>query len=244
MKKNWRIVPILLCVLALFQSSFLLPKQNFKVLQGSWKYVSGSTEEILLFTDGYCSHTAFSRETKKFLFTRGGTYEHKKNRLEVAIEFNSTLPDEVGNKKTYNCSLTAKELVSDINGNVITWSRIDDGSGLLNGNWQITGRKNGEEIVPMNPGPRKTVKLLTGARFQWIAINTLTKEFFGTGGGNYRFESGKYTELIEFFSRDSSRVGATLTFDGKVEGTKWTHQGSSSRGEPIHEIWERKNPVD
>jgi hypothetical protein len=81
----------------------------------------------------------------------------------------------------------------------------------------------------MQLGARRTLKILTGTRFQWAAINIETKEFFGTGGGRYTFENGKYTEHIEFFSRDSSRVGASLGFDGKIESGAWHHSGLSSR---------------
>jgi hypothetical protein len=94
-------------------------------------------------------------------------------------------------------------------------------------------------LQTITPGARRTIKLLTGTRFQWIAINSETKEFFGTGGGTYTFENGKYTEHIEFFSRDSTRVGASLSFDGKVEGNNWHHSGLSSKGEPINEVWTR-----
>jgi len=73
-----------------------------------------------------------------------------------------------------------------------------------------------------------------------MAINTETKEFFGTGGGSYTFKDGKYTEQIEFFSRDSSRVGASLSFDGSINGNVWTHKGFNSRGEPLHEEWTRE----
>jgi DMSO/TMAO reductase YedYZ molybdopterin-dependent catalytic subunit len=73
-----------------------------------------------------------------------------------------------------------------------------------------------------------------------MAINAETKEFFGTGGGTYTYVNGKYTEKIEFFSRDSSRVGAVLSFDGMVNGKVWTHKGLNSRGEPLHEEWTRE----
>jgi hypothetical protein len=83
------------------------------------------------------------------------------------------------------------------------------------------------------------VKILSGTRFQWIAINTHTKEFFGTGGGAYTFQGGTYTENIAFFSRDSSRVGASLRFNGKVEKDGWHHSGLSSSGDKIYEIWNK-----
>jgi hypothetical protein len=98
------------------------------------------------------------------------------------------------------------------------------------------------KLVESSPGPRKTLKLLSGSRFQWVAINPDEKGFYGTGGGTYTFSNGRYTESIEFFSRDSTRVGASLTFDGKVENDAWTHSGLNSRGEPLHEVWRRVRP--
>ena len=86
-------------------------------------------------------------------------------------------------------------------------------------------------------GPRKTLKILTGTRFQWFAINPGTKEFSGTGGGTYTFVNGQYTENILFFSRDNSRTGAQLTFDGKLENGQWHHSGLSSKGDKIYEVW-------
>ena len=92
----------------------------------------------------------------------------------------------------------------------------------------------------IKPSSRKTIKILSGTRFQWAAMNTETKQFSGTGGGTYTFENGVYTEKIEFFSRDSSRVGLSLSFQGAVEGDDWTHKGKSSRGQEIHEVWRRE----
>jgi hypothetical protein len=108
-------------------------------------------------------------------------------------------------------------------------TRLDEGTGALAGNWRITGRMNDGQIQPLQKGPRKTLKLISGIRFQWMAINPETKEFYGTGGGTYTFKDGKYTdkdgkytENIEFFSKDSSRVGASLTFDGSLNKNVWT----------------------
>jgi len=75
--------------------------------------------------------------------------------------------------------------------------------------------------------------------FQWIAINPAEKGFYGTGGGHYAFQNGKYSEHILFFSRDNTRVGALLTFDGEIKDSDWHHSGRSSKGDPIYEIWSR-----
>ena len=65
----------------------------------------------------------------------------------------------------------------------------------------------------------------------------------GTGGGTYTTRDGKYTEIIEFFSRDNSRVGASLTFDFALENGAWRHKGKSSKGEPIDEVWTRREKI-
>ena len=79
----------------------------------------------------------------------------------------------------------------------------------LDGQWLMGGRmRNGEISYRDTSGPRKTLKVLFNGRFQWIAFNTDTFAFMGTGGGNYSSVDGIYKEEIKFFSRDNSRVGA------------------------------------
>lgn len=92
----------------------------------------------------------------------------------------------------------------------------------------------------MQRGPRKTIKLLTGSRFQWVAINPQTKQFSGTGGGTYVLKSGIYTETIDFFSRDNGRVGRSLTFKAAIDQDEWHHTGQSSTGGAVNEIWTRE----
>jgi hypothetical protein len=118
--------------------------------------------------------------------------------------------------------------------------RLDNGSAALAGIWRITSRMQDGKVTPIHQtGARQTYKILSGTRFQWAAINPETKEFSGTGGGTYTFSNGKYTENIDFFSRDSSRVGASLSFEGKLENGEWHHSGLSSKGDKIYEIWSR-----
>jgi hypothetical protein len=122
---------------------------------------------------------------------------------------------------------------------------LDDGKpGALAGAWLFTGRVTDTGIEKRVPGARRTMKILSGTRFQWIAYNIETKEFFGTGGGTYTSVNGKYTETIDVFSRDNSRVGAKLDFNFSLspEGD-WHHSGKSSKGDPINEIWSKREKV-
>lgn len=208
-------------------------------ISGAWKLEDPALDQIITFTDQYCVVTAYHKEQKTFLYTWGGPYIITGNKISITLQFHTANPQAVGTRT--ECTFTTKRnfLETEWTSSSQTWKKLDPGEGPLAGVWRISGRKQGETISNLPLGVRRTLKTLTGTRFQWTAINIETKEFFGTGGGTYSFENGVYTENIEFFSRDSSRVGATLQFEGKIVEGKWHHSGKSSKGEPIYEIWEK-----
>ena len=160
--------------------------------------------------------------------------------LKGKIEFNTADRSQV--TKTYALAFQQQQnkLSFSYAGIDMPWQQVDDARQGLSGNWKIIGREQDGKIAEMRPGARKTIKILSGTRLQWAAINTETGDFFGTGGGRYTFENGKYTEHIEFFSRDASRVGASLSFNGELKNSDWHHSGLSSKGDRIYEIWSRK----
>ncbi len=217
--------------------SFLNPTST---VVGAWKAKKDGISHVLVFQDAYFSCSIFDIGNKKFIRTYGGTYSESGGQLHVNIEFDTESKDNVGKHTHYAYSISENSLTLNPGGEISEWTRSDNGSDGLAGNWRITARMNNGQLQPMQRGARKTLKLLSSTRFQWMAINPETKEFSGTGGGTYTFENGKYAESIEFFSRDSSRVGAVLTFDGSVNENVWTHKGLNSKGEPIHEEWTRE----
>ena len=114
----------------------------------------------------------------------------------------------------------------------------DDG---LNGSWLMSGiERRGEMRMRDVNRPRKTLKMLGGGRFQWIAYDTSKKGFYGTGGGTFTAVDGKYVENIEFFSRDSNTVGKSLGFNYQIKEGDWHHKGFSSKGDPKYEIWTKR----
>lgn len=231
---------IALLLLAIL-SAFTIINTEDKSLNGAWTWKNGTTEEVLLFTDGYFVHTAYDKSSKKFLSTRGGQYGLNNGQLSVQYEFDTQNAAQVGKAISYSLSLN-DELSVTMEGNKKNWKRLDNNAAPLAGVWHITERMQDGKLVPIHrTGTRKTLKILTGKRFQWAAIDPGKKEFSGTGGGTYSFENGSYTENIEFFSRDSNRVGVSLRFDGKLENGKWHHSGLSSRGDKIYEVWSRVN---
>ena len=215
----------------------IMPYQ--KKLTGAWEIKEGTVTHTLVIMDDYFSLTSFDILGKKFIQTQGGTCFRKGNQLEGKIEYHTSDKARVGAVYAWLLQSDAKTISVTRDGKKETWTQTDDGTGPLAGNWRIIGRDQNGTMIEIKSATRKTIKILSGKRFQWAAINTETGEFFGTGGGNYTFENGKYTEYIEFFSRDSSRVGMNLSFDGRVEGRNWYHSGKSSKGDPIKEVWSR-----
>jgi hypothetical protein len=215
----------------------MLPLQ--KNLNGAWELNEGSITHTLVIVDDYFSLTSFDIAAGKFIQTQGGTCIRKGGQVEGKIEFHTVDKSRVGSVYVWPIDISANKIDITREGKKETWLQTDDGSGPLSGNWRITGRDQNGKMIDIKPAARKTIKLLSGKRFQWAAINTETGEFFGTGCGKYSFENGKYTEHIEFFSRDSSRVGMSLSFNGRVEGRNWYHSGKSSKGDPIYEVWSR-----
>ena len=192
-------------------------------------------------------YTEYDYENKNMYGTAGGSYTLSGSVYEQTIEFDTWNSTRIGRVEEYE-----NELHDDIwiisgrrSGRKIIqkWTRIDKGSNddaPLAGAWRIRDREQQGQLVTMQQGPRKTIKMLSATRFQWIAYNNETREFFGTGGGTYELNEGKYTEHIRFFSRNSTNVGTELTFDYELIEGDWHHRGLSSRGNPIYEIWEQQ----
>jgi hypothetical protein len=209
-------------------------------IQGSWKRNLDTAVQYLTIVDNYFSIATFNVADKKFIRTRGGIAVIKDGKMAGIIEFNTADKTEVKTNYMYDFQSKEKKLKLAAEGVQLNWELVDNASDALSGNWKIIGREQDSNIIPIKPGARKTIKILSGTRFQWIAINSETGDFFGTGGGNYSFSNGKYTENIDFFSRDSSRVGASLSFNAEIKNGDWHHSGLSSKGDKIYEIWSRK----
>ncbi len=199
-----------------------------------------SIRSVAIFSEKFQSIAMFNAKSGEFIYSNGGTWELNDSVMTEMVEFDTASSERVGNVITFEVTITDDKLSlpeSDWH-----FSRIDDGGpGDLNGAWLMSGRyRNGEKQMRNTDKPRKTMKILSGTRFQWIAFDTEKKEFKGTGGGTYTTVDGKYSENIEFFSRDNSRVGMSLKFNYNFEKGNWIHKGKTSKGDLLHEIWEER----
>jgi len=211
--------------------------QAQSTINGAWKLTDDKNNHQLFFQNGFFFHTI--HQGNQFVMTRGGNFSLDGAKLMVKILFNSADTNEVSKELTIPFLVNKGVLSLSLRGANTKFERVDDGKAPLAGVWHITGRMgdDGKIAEIHQTGTRQTYKLLTGTKFQWVAIDPAKKQFSGTGGGSYTFKDGKYTENIEFFSRDNTRVGASLVFDGKLENGQWHHSGLSSKGAKIYEVW-------
>ena len=246
-------------LIAAFITCLTLPFSNTETLNqpeqeanisGAWRMISEDGVEapqtsILLLMDGYLFITDYSMDKKHFEGSIGAVYQQQGDEVNYDIEFSTYDTDMVGDKVNTKVRIEGNQMFwkQNFNGkdSDFVFERVDNGVGDLAGAWRITDRMRNGQMTAMRQGSRKTIKMITGTRFQWAAYDPATKRFSGTGGGTIELKDGEYTENIEFFSRNKDRVGVRLTFDYKVDGNKWDHSGMSSSGNPIREIWTRQN---
>jgi len=212
----------------LLLSSLCLLSIQAQVFSFESKEDSNTITHRVFMDDTYFVETLYRSDPPNFILTRGGFYTIKGNTIQVNFEFNSNF--EKDRLKQMDFKKTKD------------WKKISFPPKDLNGKWLMAGRMTPEgERRRDTSGPRKTMKFLLEGFFQWIAFNTETFQFFGSGGGYYTAVDGKYTEHIEYFSRDNTRVGAALPFDYELKGTDLHHQGLRSKGAPVYEIWSLRN---
>ena len=206
----------------------------------SWIRVDNGIYELRIYSDKYFAISKYNLDSKEFISTMGGAYSLEDGYYEV-LEFNSIDSSTVGDTIFYsNIKIKMKDDSGNMKIDGKEFSKNID-KNQLSGSWLMSGiERRGEMRMRDVNRPRKTLKMLAGGRFQWIAYDTSKKGFYGTGGGTFSAVDGKYVENIEFFSRDSNTVGKSLEFDFEIKEGDWHHRGFSSKGDPKYEIWTQR----
>ncbi len=230
----------------------LLPVANSAAqdIRGAWKLTlqNGKPFEhecIKIYSEGHFMF-AVNEASGKFLKAGGGNYVLKGDEYSEIMDFYTTDSTRVRTPVTYSLSMKKDELTikASMHGTTLTevWRKVDKSTSPLMGAWRFGARVDDNGVVGERRGagsPRQTIKILSGKYFQWAAFNYETRQFMGTGGGEYVLKNDKYTERIRFFSRDNTRAGMALTFDYRLEGSDWYHKGKGTTGNPVSEVWER-----
>jgi len=219
---------------------FIISSFSNGIENTSWIRVDNGIYELRIYSDKYFAISKYNLDSKEFISTMGGSYSLEDGYYEV-LEFNSMDSSTVGDTIFYsNIKIKMKNDSGNMKIDGKEFSKNID-KNQLSGSWLMSGiERRGEMRMRDVNRPRKTLKMLAGGRFQWIAYDTSKKGFYGTGGGTFSAVDGKYVENIEFFSRDSNTVGKSLEFDFEIKEGDWHHRGFSSKGDPKYEIWTQR----
>lgn len=168
---------ILSTIFCLLITSADVPEDRKTVFDGAWEVVTMNGAElghrgVFMVEAPYAFYTEFDIEEKKFLGSLGGSIDVMANRIQFNTEFNTWMPDEIGGSYQMTGMLSANKVtftwpVGDEGAEVkMVVKRIDDGVSDLAGSWRITDRMRNGEMQAMRLGARKTIKMITGTRFQ------------------------------------------------------------------------------
>jgi len=109
----------------------------------------------------------------------------------------------------------------------------------LIGTWKLVSAKyDGKEIK--FPEGFTRLKHVTPTQFMWAAYDNDGKVTAALGGP-YTLKGAKYEETPEYGIGDfiERLKGKTQSFEWKVDGNKWYHNGKLSTGLTNEEVWER-----
>ena len=202
-----KVIVLLVCTLLSFGS-----KAQSAI--GAWETITTSENgdklrSVFIFANGYQVLTTYNITTRKFIHSNGGTWNLDGGIMTEKVEFHTDNSERVGTEVSFKVNITDSKI--EIVDSDMILTRIDNGEpGKLPGTWLMSNRiiEDKTQIRDTN-GPRKTMKILSGTRFQWIAYNTETKQFLGTGGGTYTTTNDEYTENIDFFLETIPRLDLT-----------------------------------
>ncbi|MFS4418492.1 hypothetical protein [Maribacter sp. 2307ULW6-5] len=211
---------------------------------GVYMAETGGIQHEIKTNGDYFIYSAYKTETPEFLRTLGGFSKVEDTfggpKLIVLLEFNSDYEKDALRQLSIPISVNGDMLELDWF-EKLRFTKQEENTQDLDGAWLFATRGPDEgQDRRGDANTRKTLKYLQDGRFQWVAYDTEGFKFMGTGGGAYGAQDGTYTEHIGYFSRDNSRVGASLSFDYEVKGADWHHKGNNSRGEPMYEIWSKR----
>jgi hypothetical protein len=112
----------------------------------------------------------------------------------------------------------------------------------LLGTWKQVKAKFGGKEHKIPEGYTQ-LKHVTSTHFMFVDFDKDGK-FIDAFGGPYTLKGEKYEETIEYGVGEVFKMlkGKPQSFECKVEGVKWYHNGTLSSGLTIEEVWERVEP--
>jgi len=148
--------------------SFIINAQN---PVGAWERIHTSKngkelKSVVIFSESHQSISIYESKTGRLVHSNGGTWELKGKTMTEVVEFDTDNPERVGSAVVFDINIDDEFL--EIVGSEMKFSRLDNGApGDLNGAWLMSARiRDGKKQERDISRPRKTMKILSGTRFQ------------------------------------------------------------------------------
>lgn len=216
-------------------------------LNGAWQLFEKDGNEadahvIKLYSNAYFTYASYHKDTGKFIEAGGGRYILDFFNYKEHYDIDSTDPERSRKTTNYKAVLDDDVLrITNIKtGAVERWRKFDDANEQnMTTCWRIHDKldEGDDDWRRIVYGPRKTLKMVTNNRYQILALNSETGEFVNSSGGTWTLSNDEYTEYVEFFSKDESNVGTSLTFKRKYQDELWHHSGRDTKGKILMERW-------
>lgn len=220
---------------------------NAQSLNGAWQLFEKNGEKvnanvIKLYSNAYFTYASYDKKTGQFIEAGGGRYILDFFNYKEHYEIDSSNPNRSGETTNYKAILEDDilRITNTKTGAVERWKKFDDANTQNMATcWRIhekldEGEDSWRRIVY---GPRKTLKMVTNNRYQVLALNSKTGEFIGSSGGTWSLNNNEYVENIEFFSKDETNIGRSLSFKRKYQDELWHHSGRDTNGKILMERW-------
>ena len=91
------------------------------------------------------------------------------------------------------------------------------------------------------PDGYRQLKYIAPTHFIWVIYDVEKKDPVGTAGGTWTLRGDTYVEAFDFASEGWVHLrGKTIGLTSKVDGDRWTVQGTLDTGFKIDETWDRQ----
>jgi hypothetical protein len=112
----------------------------------------------------------------------------------------------------------------------------------LVGTWKMVKARFGGKEFKIPDGTTQ-LKHITPTQYMFVDFDK-DGNVFDARGGPYTLKGEKFEATPEYGVSENFKVlkGKRQSFDCKVEGAKWYHNGTLSNGLTIEEVWERVEP--
>ncbi|MFN8343416.1 MAG: hypothetical protein U0X91_00325 [Spirosomataceae bacterium] len=101
----------------------------------------------------------------------------------------------------------------------------DESVSNLNGAYKMSKMKYGKDKEWVTADDRFNIKVFKDGYWFSGSLKKGNKELNGLCGGTYNLSNGKYNEIVDFYSWDSTAVGSVYTMDYKISSKEFQQFG-------------------